>query len=142
MSDKSEEHIDSEELARRKAAIRLAKKLAKKEKKALVLKLKMQSLKREEFEREKGFVAVTYDRAAEDWDSMMENINHLELRAELDTLWGQITHTIDRKECHIQRLMQDKQDAQNQFQRCARGHEESIAYMKSICFFIFFSSEC
>lgn len=116
----------------------LTKREAKKAKKAERLRLlaaaaQMQSLeaKREHLKREQGYTAISYERAAADWERMMVAISHKEARGELNALWADVVHTTDRKNHGIERLTENIGQASDQFQRASETHLRFIDHSMS-----------
>lgn len=71
--------------AQRVAALR-ARRAEKKRLKELALLEKDRTLMREKLGREQNFTGLTYERAAHDWEEMMENIKQKELKQELEVV--------------------------------------------------------
>lgn len=69
--------------AQRVAALK-QKRAERKRLKELALLEKDRTLMREKFAREQNFTGLTYERAAHDWEEMMENIKQKELKQELE----------------------------------------------------------
>lgn len=124
--------ITAEEKRAMKKAEKLAKKAARKAAKAEELRLKSLQLRRDMLKREEGYVKTTYERAATDWTKMMTEIRQNELREELQMLWDSVQMEIDTRDNHIDRLLEDKQHAEQQFRKCSEEHLRFLDLSKSI----------
>lgn len=110
-----------------------AKRAAKKAKIAEARRLKSLQLRRDLLKREEGYGKTTYERAAADWTKMMTAFRQIELKDELQTLWDSVQSDIDARDNHIDRLMVDKNHAQEQFHKLSEEHLRFLDLSKSKC---------
>lgn len=114
-----------------KREIKKAKKAEMLRLRAIVAQQKALEAKRDHLKREQGYTALSYERAAADWECMMVTISHKEALFELNALWADVVHTMDRKNHGIERLTENIEQARDQFQRAAETHLRFIDHSMS-----------
>lgn len=112
-----------------------ARKNRKLKKKAAAIDKKKEII-RNEFIREMKYGQTTYERWEKDWIQMMEKLNHVDLKNEVEEVLGEFRSMLDSKETLIERLKNDLKTAQEYMQFAVQGHLEVINYLKSIYIFM------
>lgn len=114
-----------------KREIKKAKKAERLRLRAILAQQKALEAKRDQLKREQGYTALSYERASADWERMMVTISHKDARFELNALWADVVHTMDRKNHGIERLTENISQASDQFQRAAESHLRFIDHSMS-----------
>lgn len=130
----SDNRVDAEQLERSKEDRLQQRKAAKKA--AALLKANKRhkrqvKSKRNQLEREQKFVDVTYERAAKEWEQMMVDVHHGEMRMELGVLRDGIQKVLDDREHVIRRLTGKREEAHEQHNQHSHWHKQMCDVLKS-----------
>lgn len=117
----AEEQSRAKHLQERKAAKQAAAQLKERRRRQKKIKSKCSQL-----EREQKFADVSYERAAKEWEQMMVDVNHFEMRVELQVLRDDMRMCLDNREQVIRRLGGQRDEARDQ-------HSQHARWQKGLC---------
>lgn len=104
----------------------------RKEEKKRQAAIKKRQLKIDYLEREIKYGQLTLDKHEKEWKTMLVKISNENIRKELDYAWHNFERTIDTKDFHINLLMDEIKDAEEQYINRIRGHVEDIDKLLNI----------